>query len=84
MNDKIELKPWEMTELERQRIIFNTKDSDNFDVIIDNELFKAGQKKLAQYLKDNHLLEHRIKNFMIMECEDDCLSCKILKEFGVK
>jgi hypothetical protein len=67
-----------------------TPATENLAITMSKSVAFEAQKKLAQFLKDNNLLDHKLKNVLVfkdsltLECEDDCLSCKILKEFGVK
>jgi hypothetical protein len=58
--------------------------TENLAITMSKSVAFEAQKKLTEFLKENHLLEHSIKNFATMECEDSCLSCKLLKEFGVE
>jgi transcriptional regulator CtsR len=84
----MESKPYEMTSSDYLHLCDECrKDPDNTESDINQScdqfndcLSRKAQEKLVQYLYANHLLEHRVSNFLTMACENKCLSCQLIND----
>jgi hypothetical protein len=83
-NNPWALTPTEINQAHQNIPMIPTPITENLVTTMSKSVAFEAQKKLMEFLKENNFLEHRIKNFATMECEEGCLSCKLLKEFGVK
>lgn len=70
-------KEYELTDEERRDLF----DYPLQDIV--KQTAHEAQKKLAEYLKSECMLDHFIDNFITGECHSTCKSCQLLKDFGL-